>query len=143
MGKDGSPWKDPKRALLVLAGMLCVALGVVGMLLPVLPTTPFLLLAAACFAHGSERFHRRLLENRWLGDYILAYHEGRGMALRQKTLTLLLLWTTIGLSAYLVLSHWSLRLLLLVVALGVTVHLLRMKTYVPPDPSAQGPDHPA
>ncbi len=130
------------RAALVVAGSLCVVLAVVGMFLPVLPTTPFLLLAATCYAHSSERFHQRLLHNRWLGEYIRAYREGRGMALRQKVLTLLLLWTSIGLSIGLALSHWGLRLLLLGVALGVSFHLLGLKTYVPPEPSTEGAEDP-
>lgn len=130
---ERTPWTKTRRLVLLAAGSLCVALGVVGMLLPVLPTTPFLLLAATCFAHSSRRFHDRLLGNRWLGEYIRAYREDRGMALRQKVLTLLLLWLSIGLSI-LAVRHWALRVLLGSVALGVTFHLARLKTYVPPAP---------
>lgn len=121
---------------LLAAGIISVGLGVVGMFLPVLPTTPFLLLAATCFAHSSRRFHDRLLGNRWLGEYIRAYREDRGMALRQKVLTLLLLWLSIGISLAAV-EHWALRLLLAGVALGVSFHLVRLKTYVPPAPAKE------
>ena len=112
------------RVLLITAGSLCVALAVLGIFLPVLPTTPFLLLAAFCYARGSERFHHWLLNNRCFGAYIRNYREGRGMPLRHKILTLALLWLTIGLTALRVVPHWWGRLLLLVVAIGVTVHVL-------------------
>jgi hypothetical protein len=119
------------RGALVVAGVLSVALGVLGAFLPLLPTTPFLLLAALCFARSSPRCHRWLLENRWCGRYIRDYREGRGLPLRQKLVTLALLWSTIGLAAWRVLPSWWGRLLLLVIAVGVTVHLLRLPTARP------------
>ena len=66
------------------------------MFVPVLPTTPFLLLAAICYARSSERFYHWLLNNRWFGEYLKNYREGRGIPLREKTLTVLALWLTIG-----------------------------------------------
>ncbi len=119
--------------------MLCVALGILGMLLPVLPTTPFLLLAAACFGRSSERCHHWLMNNRWCGDYLRNYREGRGISIRQKAITLLLLWLTIGSTAYWAIAQWWLRALLIGIALGVTIHLLRIKTYKPDDPSCPMP----
>lgn len=127
------------RLLLISAGTLCVALGVLGMFLPVLPTTPFLLLAAACYARSSERFYRWLLENRWFGEYIRDYREGRGLPLREKLLTLLALWLTIGLTALLADPVWWVRLILAGVAVGVTLHLVRLKTKRNPAPS-QAPE---
>ena len=123
--------KGLKRALLIIAGTLCVALGVLGMFLPVLPTTPFLLLAATCYARSSERFYRWLLANRWCGKYIRNYREGKGIPLRQKVLTILLLWLTIGSTAWLAISQWWVRWILLGIAVGVTIHLLKIKTYKP------------
>lgn len=116
------------RALLVACGTLSVALGVLGMFLPLLPTTPFLLLAAVCYARGSERCHRWLLHNRWFGRYIRDYREGRGVTLRHKLAALALLWLTIGFAAGRVVPVWWGKLLLLGIAVGVTVHLVRMKT---------------
>lgn len=123
--------KGLKRALLIIAGTLCVALGVLGMFLPVLPTTPFLLLAATCYARSSERFYRWLLANRWCGKYIRNYREGKGIPLRQKVLTILLLWLTIGSTAWLAISQWWVRWILLGIAVGITIHLLKIKTYKP------------
>ena len=119
------------RTLLLIAGTLCVLLGLVGMILPVLPTTPFLLLAVVCYAHSSERFHHWLLHNRYFGEYIRNYREGKGIPLKQKLFTILLLWLSIGYTAGFVVSVWWLRLLLLGIAVGVTTHLVRAKTYRP------------
>jgi uncharacterized membrane protein YbaN (DUF454 family) len=121
----------PLRALLVILGTLSVALGILGMLLPVLPTTPFLLLAAACYARSSEKFYDWLITNRWFGSYIKNYREGRGIPRKQKALTLSFLWLTIGLTVTLGISQWWLRTILIATALGVTIYLLRVKTYKP------------
>lgn len=115
--------------VLIGIGTLCVALGAIGVVLPVLPTTPFLLLAAACYARSSERFYVWLMTNRWCGAYIRNYREGRGIPLRQKVLTLALLWTTIGASACFAVSNGWVRLLLLAIAAGVTLHLLHIPTF--------------
>ncbi len=120
-----------KRIALIVGGTLSVALGVVGIFLPVLPTTPFLLLAAVCYARSSKRFLDRLLANRWCGGYIRNYREGRGIPLQQKALTITLLWLTIGSTTGFAVSIWWVRLVLLGIAVAVTIHLLRIKTFRP------------
>jgi hypothetical protein len=117
-----------KRHLLIACGTVCIALGVFGVFLPVLPTTPFLLLAAVCYARGSRRFYDRLIANRWCGEYIRNYREGRGIPAAQKALMIVLLWLTIGSTACFAVSLWWVRLLLIAIAAGVTVHLLLIKT---------------
>jgi uncharacterized membrane protein YbaN (DUF454 family) len=121
----------PLRALLIILGTLSVVLGILGMLLPVLPTTPFLLLAATCYARSSEKFYDWLTTNRWFGAYIKNYREGRGIPRKQKALTLLFLWLTIGLTVCLGISQWWLRTILIATALSVTIYLLKVKTYKP------------
>lgn len=116
------------KPILIATGSLCVALGVLGMVLPLLPTTVFLLLAAWCFSRSSSRFHEWLLNNRLLGGYISAYHEGRGMTLRDKWITLATLWVSIGITAVFFVDVLWVRLLLLAIATGVTVHLVRLPT---------------
>lgn len=120
-----------KKGLFVVAGTLCVVLGVLGMFLPLLPTTPFLLLAAFFYARSSERFYERLLNNRWCGKYIRNYREGKGIAMRQKIVTIAILWITIGYGIWFMGSVTWLNLLLLGIAVGVTIHLIRIKTYRP------------
>ena len=131
--------KGLARTLLTVSGTLFVALGVLGMFLPVLPTTPFLLLAAICYARSSKRFYHWLMTNRWCGEYIRNYREGRGIPLKQKVLAVLLLWLTIGYAAWFVVSLWWAKSILFGVAVGVTIHLIRIKTC---KPEAQNPGLP-
>lgn len=109
---------------------MCVGLGVVGVLVPLLPTTPFLLLASACFLRSSDRLHRWLLGNRIFGDYLRRYRNGEGLPLSSKVTTLVLLWASLGASAFWAVPGrlWWVKLLLLGVGIGVTVHILRIKT---------------
>lgn len=127
-----------KRIALTACGTLCVVLGVVGMFMPILPTTPFLLLAAVCYSRSSRRFYEWLLTNRWCGAYIRNYREGRGIPRRQKILTIALLWLSIGSTAGFAVSLGWVKLCLLGIAVGVTIHLLRIKTFTPDTPPSAG-----
>jgi len=111
------------RWLLVAAGFLFFGLGVVGVFLPLLPTTPFLLLAAACFARSSERFYRWLLGNRWFGAYVRNYREGRGIPAKVKIFSVALLWVAILLSAAFAVSNLIVRIILVGIGAAVTVHI--------------------
>jgi uncharacterized membrane protein YbaN (DUF454 family) len=116
-----------KKQLLVMAGTLAAAIGIIGIFVPLLPTTPLLLLAAACYLRSSERFYRWLLGNRLFGSYIADYLAGRGMPLKTKIYTLSLLWLTIGLSAAIGTQSTVVRIVLLLVAVGVTLHIIMIK----------------
>ena len=116
--------------LLTMLGVACVAFGLLGIFLPVLPTTPFLLLAAFLFARSSPGFHHWLLGNRWFGEYIRRYREGRGLPLRQILLTLILLWMIIGFSAVVIVKTWWLQIILVGIAAGVSIHLLRSRSRI-------------
>jgi len=117
------------RALLVACGTLSVSLGVLGIFLPLLPTTVFLLLGAACYARSSERFYLKLLNNRVLGPYIRSSREGRGMRRRDKAITLGLLWVGIGATMIWSVDATWLRLLLGAIATGVTVHVVKLPAF--------------
>ncbi|MBP7830294.1 MAG: YbaN family protein [Kiritimatiellae bacterium] len=116
------------RVLLAITGLIAVGLGTVGVFVPLLPTTPFLLLAAACFLRSSDRLYAWLMHHRWFGAYIRNYREHRAITRRAKVVTLALLWGVIGYSAVAVATAWWLRALLGAVAVGVTLHLLGLKT---------------
>jgi len=117
-----------KRRVFVVAGTVALILGVVGIILPVLPTTPFLLLAAICYMRGSQRLYSALLRNRFVGSYIRNYLEGRGMSLKMKIWTLSLLWITILCTTFLATDSLVVRIILAVVLVGVTVHILLIRT---------------
>jgi uncharacterized membrane protein YbaN (DUF454 family) len=122
---------DIRKAFLIFAGTLSVTLGVLGMFLPLLPTTVFLLLGAYCYSRSSERFHSWLLSNRWCGPYIRNYQSGKGISLRQKASSIVVLWLSIGVSLWFVAGSFWFSLMLFAIAIGVTTHLLWLKTYRP------------
>ena len=118
-----------KRKLLFIAGTLSTGLGILGIFVPILPTTPFLLIAAACYIRSSQKFYNWLLNDRFLGAYIKNYLQGKGMPLKVKILTVTLLWITIGLSVWFVAQNAIIRVILILVAIGVTTHIARIKTF--------------
>ena len=115
------------RALLTFLGLLSMALGILGIFLPLLPTTPFLLLAAFCFMRGSPRLHAWLMSHRILGPYLRDFQEGRGIPLRSKCVALGLMWPSLALSAWIMPLPWA-RWLLLIPGIGVTIYLWRQPT---------------
>jgi uncharacterized membrane protein YbaN (DUF454 family) len=117
-----------KQRFFIIAGTVSIGLGLIGILLPVLPTTPFLLLAAICYMRGSQRLYQALLSNRFLGDYIKNYLEGKGMSLKMKIRTLCLLWILIIGTMHFLTDSWVIKIILGLVLTGVTIHILAIKT---------------
>ncbi|MFP4665038.1 MAG: YbaN family protein [Bacteroidales bacterium] len=107
-----------KRIFFIVAGSLALGLGTLGVFVPGLPTTPFLLLSAALYLRSSEKLHQYLINHRYLGKYIHRYHTRKGMSMRTKIYAILLMWSMIALSSWLFIDELWLRLLLLV--LGIT-----------------------
>jgi len=106
---------------------LCAGLGIIGIFVPILPTTPFLLLAAACYMRSSEWLYQWLINNRIFGVYIRNYIEGKGMPIRIRIFTILLLWLTIGLSMTFAVQNLVIRIILICIAIGVTVHIVLIR----------------
>lgn len=115
------------KILLNIIGSIAVILAILGVFLPLLPTTPFLLLASACYMRGSERLHRWLLNNRLFGEYLRNIEDKRGMPLRGKIITLAVLWASMSYSIYIVKAIF-LKGMLVGIGIGVTIMILRMKT---------------
>lgn len=115
------------RSLLLATGWLAVALGGIGIFLPVLPTTPFLLLAAACFVRSSQRFYDWLVGHPRLGPWFRDYLEGNGIPLKGKAYAIATMWVSIGISCWLVPLIWA-RIGMLLSATLVTLYILKQKT---------------
>ena len=116
------------RPLLIITGTLLVGLGIIGIFMPILPTTPFLLLAAACYARSSQRFYHRLLNNKWFGNYIKNYIQRKGVPLKVKVLAITWLWITIGFSVVFAVEVFLVRLILILIAIGVSIHIFSIRT---------------
>lgn len=115
------------RYLLFVCGCVSVVLGVIGIFLPVLPTTPFLLLAAACFARSSKRFYLWLVMHPKLGPWVRDYLDGQGLPLKGKVWALGLMWTSISVSMWIVPLFWV-RIFMLISAISVSIYILKQKT---------------
>ena len=140
--KTNSPSADKKehsrivKALLITVGTVSLVLGAIGVFLPIIPTTPFLLLAAACYYRSSKRMHHWLLNNKWFGEYIKNYQEGKGIPLKTKIAALILLWATIGTSTVFMLNRLlpeqlvlPMQVIMIALAVAVSVHILRLPTF--------------
>lgn len=121
-----APQENNMKILLLVIGYLSLALGILGIFLPLLPTVPFLLLTAWCFAKASPRLHQRFLRYRWFRFYIRGYLEGRGVSQKVKWISLTLLWIS-GLFSVTVLIQplWA-KIVVVVILTTVTVHIVRI-----------------
>jgi uncharacterized membrane protein YbaN (DUF454 family) len=118
-----------KKGLLMSIGSIAVILGLIGIILPILPTTPFLLLGAACFFRSSNKMYKLLINNRYLGVYIKNYQEKKGIPLKIKICVITFLWISIIYSAFFVLDQLILRIIILSIAIIVTYHILKQNTF--------------
>jgi uncharacterized membrane protein YbaN (DUF454 family) len=123
-----------KSRLFIAAGSISLGIGIVGIAVPLLPTTPFLLLAAYCYGRGSKRLQNRLLSNKLVGSYLRNYLEGKAMSLKAKIWSISLLWVVIGCTTAFVIDNQIIRIVLLAVGSGVTVHVALLKAVVQSKP---------
>lgn len=126
------------RWMLIAAGMICVGLGALGIILPGLPTTPFLLVAAYCFARSSEHFHDWLLNHRWFGSYVRNFEEGRGMTRPAKATTLLVMWLSFGVTIVFFVPVAVGQAGMFLLAAAVSIYIMRLPT-PPRGPGAKPP----
>lgn len=116
------------KIILIILGTIFVGIGTLGIFLPLLPTTPFLLLAAACYAKSSQKFYHWLLSNRWFGEYIRNWREGKGIPLKTKILSIALLVLTITYSIVYVVPVLIGKLIMALIAGGVSWHIISLPT---------------
>lgn len=116
------------KTLLIILGSISLALGIIGIFVPLLPTTPLLLLAAALYFRSSPRLYEWLLNHPQLGTYIRNFREYRAIPLRAKIVSVSLLWLTMGYCIIAVVETLWLRIVLAALATAITIHILSFKT---------------
>jgi uncharacterized membrane protein YbaN (DUF454 family) len=116
------------RVLCIVLGSVSLVLGIIGAFVPLLPTTPFLLLTAFLYMKGSQRCYDWLMNQPVLGKYIRDYRENKIIPLRAKIMSLTLLWISMSYCIIYAVSLWPVKGLLAVIAAGVTIHILSFKS---------------
>ncbi|WP_077324314.1 YbaN family protein [Virgibacillus siamensis] len=120
--------KGLTKFLLIIAGSISLGLGLLGIILPLLPTTPLLLLAAACYVRSSKRLYDWLITNKYFGSYIENYRQGKGIPLKAKVTGVTVLWITMGCSIVFVIPLPAVKLLLFGIGAFFTWFILKQKT---------------
>ena len=116
------------KYILIVLGSISLALGVIGIFLPLLPTTPFLLLAAALYVRSSEELYNWLIHQKYLGTYIRNFREHKAIPLHAKIISVTLVWTTLLYCAIGISENIYLSIGLLILAVGISWHILSYKT---------------
>lgn len=115
------------KYLYIIGGSLSLILGIVGIFIPVLPTTPFLLLASFCYLRSSERMYNWLMNHKIFGAYIYSYLTYKAIPKKTKVGTIIFLWATL-ITSIIIVSSLHISIFLIVVGIGVTIHLMMLKT---------------
>ena len=123
----GGRVKRSKGAMLTLVALVAIGLGILGIVTPILPTTPFLLVAAGLLLRASPRLHRWIHMNRLTGPFLRAYTDGVGLSRSRKVATIGVLWATLLISGWIVHERWWLLAILGTVGTGVTIHVMTLR----------------
>lgn len=125
--KQVKPVTGIMRVFLIAAGTISVGLAVVGAILPLIPTTPFLLLASFCYIRSSDKLYTKLINSKYLGEYIRNFQEGRGMPLKAKYVSIILLWASLIFSMVRFPKDYVF-IIAIATGVGVTILILKIKT---------------
>jgi len=112
-----------KKPLFATIAVICVILGTIGIVTPVLPTTPFLLLAAYLFARSSPKMHKLLLENKVFGKYLSDYFNNKPIPIRQKVISIFFVWLGLGSTFYFADLPRPVIALLIFTGIAVSIHI--------------------
>ncbi|WP_281659033.1 YbaN family protein [Halobacillus sp. Cin3] len=127
--------KQVVKILLIIVGSVSLGLGILGIVLPLIPTTPFLLLTAACYVRSSDRLYNWLMTNKWFGSYIQNYKSGRGLPLKAKISILVMIWSSFLFSAFYIAPNLLMKVGFIFGGCFFTVVIYLTKTYKPEDHS--------
>lgn len=116
------------KVILIIIGSLSIILGVIGIVVPLLPTTPLILLGAACYFKASDELYKKLIRNKWLGGYIKEFREKNGITLKNKILSISLMWISIAATLLIVDFYFWLAAGLIIIAVTVSAYILSFDT---------------
>ena len=119
-----------KRLLTNALGFLFLAIGAIGLFMPLLPTTPFVLLATVCFSYSNRRVYEWLKRTPFFGSFIVNFEEKQGVPMSLKITSIILVWASLAFSMIALRTLWA-YILLSIIGIGVTIHLLMLKTKKP------------
>lgn len=117
-----------KKIFLMITGSLSLGIGIIGIALPVLPTTPFLLLALACYLRSSKKLYFLIISNKYLGTYVKDYVSGNGIPLKMKKRAIFFLWMTMGFSTVFIVKDILVRIILVTIASMVSIYIWTRKS---------------
>ena len=116
-----------KKNILLASGHISLLFGITGIFVPVLPTTPFLLISAVCYMKGSGRMYNWLVNHKILGAFLKQYFEYRAVSRRTKIVSITFLWTGILISIVFFIESVLIRIIVAAVAVGVTIHIIKIR----------------
>jgi uncharacterized membrane protein YbaN (DUF454 family) len=116
-----------KKNLYIFIGTFFLIIGGIGIVIPILPTTPFLILTTICYMRGSKRLYNWIIKNRIFGNFIKNYYEGNGVSLQAKLVSISFLWITISISIFFIVEIVWIEIILVVIAMAVTAHIALLK----------------
>lgn len=119
---------DAKRVIYILLGSLCLILGAIGVILPLLPTTPFWLLSCWFYLRSSPVLYERVITNRYIGSYLKSYLEDHSISISTKITAITMMWSSFVYTTFVFEADWWINIILLLVSIGVTLHLLSIRT---------------
>jgi uncharacterized protein len=126
----GKYMKGLLKPIFIFLGSFFTVLGFVGIVIPLLPTTPFLLLAAFCYARSSEKLYNKLLNTKWLGEYIKSFQAGHGIPPRTKITAILVLWISSGYSVFFLIPILWVKVIMMGVIVYITYFILSIKSKI-------------
>ncbi|MGD2201612.1 MAG: YbaN family protein [Candidatus Bathyarchaeota archaeon] len=119
-----------KKAFFIILGTIAMVIGFIGLFLPVIPTTPLVILAAACYYRSSDRLHNWILRSKWFGDTVENYQAGKGLTKNNKIKAIVLMWAMITISVVFFVENFLIQLILLGIAITVSLYIIKLPTYI-------------
>lgn len=116
-----------RQAILIILGIFATAIGAIGIFIPILPTTPFIIAAALCFSGSSDRMYKWLSQSSYFGEFITNYQNGTGVSKKTKVTSIIFLWLLLPISMYFMRNNMLILIVLMIVGICVTAHIILLR----------------